>query len=117
MSPLEPTARIVRWMRTEPVTPEATPDGGLVVRVRPPEARPPAVLDATTKTKGERVVLMRPDAWCYDLRAASDPYQGADGLVVQIVAEAHWYRWQITGEPMEPVEVLASVVFLERPPA
>lgn len=104
-------------MRTEPVIPEATGDGGLVSRVRPPEARRPSAVVATTKTIGERIVLMRPDAWCYDLRATSDPYQGADGLMIQIVSEMAWYRQQITGEPVDPVGVRASVVFLERPPA
>jgi len=104
-------------MRTEPVIPEPTADGGLVSRVRPPEARRPAVIVAATKTNGERVVLMRPDAWCYDLRATSDPYCGPDGLMVQLASEAQWYRQQITGEPIDPVEVRASVVFLERPPA
>ncbi len=104
-------------MRTEPVVPEATADGGLVSRVRPPEARRPAVIRAATRTMGERIVLMRPDAWCYDLRATSDPYPGTDGLMIQIAPEVLWYRQRLTGEAIDSVEVRASVVFLERPPA
>lgn len=103
-------------MRTEPIPSEVTPDGSLIVRGRPPAPRPPARIDLTTPTRGERVILVRPDGYVFDLRATSDPFLDADGrLRVHIVTEAAWYAWQITGTPPDPVEVLAAVVFVERP--
>lgn len=91
----------------------------LVSRVQPPPVRQPVpVSEYAGPVTGERVVWQSPRGWHFDLRAASEPYAGADGEppLVDVVAEVDWYRGVLSGDRGVAVAVLAHTVFLERPP-
>lgn len=112
--------------RVEPNELETLPDGRVVVRIRPPENRPPAPITADTKTWGQRVVWCRPDGYHYDYRATKDPYpaiyEGQPRLMVDIVEERVWYDavgLHVSAEALgaHAITVPASRVFLERPAA
>jgi hypothetical protein len=95
-----------------------TPDGDLIVPIRPPDARPPGTVDLFTPTKGQRVVLINPERATYrfDVRATSDPFVDPRGILrVCITDESEWYAQQITGREPKIIEARATRVFVERP--
>lgn len=101
-------------MTTEPVYPEVASNGDLVVPVRPPEARRAvSVFDYPGAIKGERVVVLQPAVWVFDLRAVSERYQDALGrVVVDVAHEADYYR---AGDRALFSTLNATLVFVERP--
>jgi hypothetical protein len=103
-------------MRIEKNDMKSSADGRIVVPIGPPQTRPAAPVVSGTPTLGQRIVWCRPDGWCFDLRATSDPYlRPSDGrLVVDLVDEIDWYAWRLNGTPTDPVDVLASTAFVER---
>jgi hypothetical protein len=65
----------------------------------PPPARRPTPVSADLATRGRRLVLITPDGYVYDHRAASNPVRGPipgepvtdDRLWVQVTTEREWY--------------------------
>ena len=104
-----------RRMATEPVYPEVSSAGDLVVPVRPPEVRESvAVEDYDGTVVGLRVVALQPAFWVFDLRAVSEKYRDKRGReVVDVAPEASYYKLGC-GCPGQPLR--SSIVFVERPP-
>ena len=102
-------------MATEPVYPEVSAAGDLVVPVRPPEVRESvAVEDYDGPVVGLRVVALQPACWVFDLRAVSEKYRDERGReVVDVAPEAAYYDLgaDCSGQPLR-----SSIVFVERPP-
>lgn len=102
-------------MATEPVYPEVSSAGDLVVPVRPPEVRESvAVEDYIGAVTGLRVVALQPACWVFDLRAVSEKYRDERGReVVDVASEAAYYELgsECSGQPLR-----SSIVFVERPP-
>ena len=62
----------------------------------PPSRQPRPAADEPS-LKGKRVVLSTPEGFVYDMRAASEIYRDGDGnRVIEIAAEAAWFRWMYT---------------------
>jgi len=101
-------------MTTEPVYPEVAANGDLVVPVRPPEARlSVAVADYDGLVTGQRVVVLQPSEWVFDLRAISEPYKDERGrVVVDVATEVDYYR---DGLCAPSTVINAAIVFVERP--
>lgn len=101
-------------MTTEPVYPEVAANGDLVVPVRPPEAREAvAAVDYGGRILGQRVVVLQPTAWVFDLRAVSERYEDHGGRqVVDVADEADYYTH---GTDAARTTLNASLVFIERP--
>ena len=101
-------------MTTEPVYPEVAANGDLVVPVRPPEAREAvAVAEYDGRVLGQRVVVLQPTAWVFDLRAVSERYEdGVGRQVVDVADEAAYYE---RGTGADRTTLNAALVFVERP--
>ncbi|MFC3687080.1 hypothetical protein [Aquipuribacter hungaricus] len=101
-------------MTTEPVYPDVASNGDLVVPVRPPEAREAvAVRGYDGRVLGQRVVVLQPTAWVFDLRATSERYEDPSGRqVVDVAQEADYY---LNGIQAVHTTLNASLVFVERP--
>ena len=101
-------------MTTEPVYPEVAANGDLVVPVRPPEPREAvAVAQYDGSAMGQRVVVLQPTAWVFDLRAVSERYEDPVGRqVVDVAQEAEYYRH---GTTASRTTLNAALVFIERP--
>lgn len=118
--PAPPDAAIDAHIEKAPLdVADTTGDGrtSLVTRVGPPpERRAVPVVEALGGVAGQRVIWQSPKGWHFDVRATSEPFPGHDGrLLIQVTAELDWYRSELCGEPLIPVEVYAHTVFLERP--
>lgn len=102
-------------MTTEPVYPEVASNGDLVVPIRPPRAREAvAVAEYEGSVSGQRVVVLQPSKWVFDLRAVSERYEDNRGRqVVDVAQEADYYR--VGGTAAAHTTLNASIVFVERP--
>ena len=79
-----------------------------------PPARVPRPAAAEPALRGKRVILSLPDGFTYDMRAASAPYQAADGReLVDIVTEEDWFRWMFVQEPPERRAFPVNLVWVE----
>lgn len=59
---------------------------------RPP-AREPRPASEVGALRGKRVILSLPSGFVYDVRAASETYDGPGGPCVDVVAEEDYFRW------------------------
>ena len=82
----------------------------LVSLTTPPVRRPVPARDASGIT-GRRVVVVSPNREKRDVRAASEPYQVADGTIcLRLCGEPNWFRWAFTGTP--PPRTIETPIYL-----
>jgi hypothetical protein len=81
--------------------------------LEPPAPRAPQRVTATSKTRGERVVVLRPEGPVRDVRATSDPVEVEGVLHVRCCSEEDWYRWAFTGAKPVIQSYPAYLVFVE----
>lgn len=85
----------------------------LVTLDAPPPRLPVPVRDVPNVT-GRRVVQVQPSGERRDLRAASEPYENAEGdICVRVCDEPDWYAWSLTGRIPETRETPIYLLWTE----
>jgi hypothetical protein len=85
----------------------------LVSLATPPARRPVPARD-TPGITGRRVVVVSPSREKRDVRAASEPYERADGTIcLRLCEEPQWYRWAFTGQAPRTVETPIYLIWAE----
>lgn len=109
-APLVPAERV--WLETiEPSAVDHAP--GLVSLDAPPRREPIAARDAVRIT-ARRLVRFTEDGEQRDLRAVTEPFASADGIVcVRIARELDWYRWAWSGQVPKTLEVPLDLLWTE----
>jgi hypothetical protein len=87
--------------------------GTTFATLEPPAPRAPQRVTASSKTRGERVIVLRPEGPIRNVRATSDPVEIDGVLHVRCVSEEDWYRWAFVGTKPTIQPYPAYLVFLE----
>ena len=114
-APLVPIDRVWVEIESGSQSPAAAHDlfSRLVSLDEPPRREPVPVRDVNGIT-GRRLVQADGPAATRDLRAVTEPYQGADGdICVRVSAELDWYRWGWSGKPLRTREVPIYLLWAE----
>ncbi|MGA8209226.1 MAG: hypothetical protein WB441_05555 [Nocardioidaceae bacterium] len=79
----------------------------------PPSRRPRPVSEEPALT-GKRVVLSTPEGFVYDMRAAGELRTDGEGnLVVDILAEVHYFEQRLGPSSHQPVAWPAHLVWVD----
>lgn len=83
------------------------------VTLTPPAPRVPVRVTAQSKTRGQRMVVLRPEGPMKAVIATADPFEVDGVLQVRLVSEEDWWRWTFTGVRPTIQTYPAYLVFIE----
>lgn len=114
-APLVPIDRV--WVEIESVSASPATSADLfsrLVSLDEPPRREPVPVRSVNGITGRRLVQADGAAATRDLRAVTEPYQGADGdICVRVSTELDWYRWGWSGKPPRTREVPIYLLWAE----